>query len=589
MKTSKFLLGALALFSLAACSDDKDAGNAPEKTTSAKIRVDIVSASTSRAGETFEDGTTDENAIKSAYLVFYDANKNPMARVLVGEANIKDATLVESPNVEKVKTIEAEVTLPDGRYPAYMMVFANPIDGSELSALPISVIKAQERSTYKNANGFTMNNSVYYSTDGKIQREVPVSQANFYQTEEEKNAAPAVIVYIERMAGKVTLVSGDGEGENAESSIESTQEGILDGKQLKFVVTGWGINAEAQKMYLSKIYQTSGDQPWTLTNMNTTFKFDWNDPTRHRSYWAFSPHYYLPENNKTTDGYYYPWVSDQVNDVVNALQYNSFTEIEKAGKIGGSLYTMENTVSSNTYSEGSINNNAALVSAVVTGYYTVDGEKDVTFYVHGNKIYLKDAYVTAMAKLAGVIVKADGTPLTDDLDISTVFEIVHPTTPIGTDADKGVEENKVTINFINNSSNRSAYKYKSNGTADPVAISAANVDDVNADLQALCGLASAYTEGKAYFNVPIRHLAAKATGDNAEAPGAFGVVRNHVYKITVSGFADLSFDTLGKGVLEPDDPVVPPSDPNDKFGIKADVRVLAWRLVSQKVTLGQKN
>lgn len=593
MKTSKILFGALALLSLAACSDDKDGGNAPESKSSAKIRVNIVANPGSRAGDDdFEDGSEAENTIKSAYLVFYGANKNPITSVLVGESDIKDATLVESPNVELVKTIEAEISLPDGLYPSYMMVYANPINGTAVINDPITYasVKEQKRTTYKNANGFTMNNAVYYDGDGKLQREVAVSKANFWTDESEKNAAPAVTVYLERMAGKVTLQSGNGDTDQ----ITEKQKGTLDGKQLEFTVTGWGINAEAKECYLTKVFQTSADAPWSYNALNSTVdgSFDWNDPARHRSYWAFTPHFYKNESNKTGNSVYYPWVTDQVNTGVNYLKYNSFNDLKK-GVVGTSYYTLENTIQVSHYNAGDINVNAALVSAVVTGQYTIDGEAQ-TFYVHGNKIYLADEYRAAMASLAGCIVNANGTVLTDDqkADLKDLFSIVHPTTPIGTEADKGVEENKVTINFINNSTNRTNFKYKSGTSAAQEIVSGTagegqiSVVEVNRQLQTLCGLASAYTDGLAYFNVPIRHLGRYNETEKLWNVGAFGVVRNHHYVVNVSGFAVLDFATLGKGVLDPEDPVVPPTDPNDKFGIKADVRVLSWRLVNQNVTLG---
>lgn len=586
MKTTKILLGALALFSLAACSDDKDAG-APENKSTAKIRVNIVSNPGSRTdSDDFEDGVGDENTIKSISLVFYDANKNPMGgRVDVTEANIKDGTLVESPNVEKVKTLEAEVTLQDGRYPSYMMVYANPIDNSTLASQPISAIRSETREVYKTTQGFTMNNAVYYSSNtssGVVQREVPVSQANFYQTEEEKATAEEVIVYLERMAGKVTLQSANGDP----SQITEKQTGTLDGKTLEFTVTGWGINAEAKEMYLSKIFQNKNGAVRSWTDMNTSFgSFEWNEPSKHRSYWAFTPYYWL-DNNKVGEGLFvYPWVSDQVG-TKNNLNYNKFTELAK-GKVGESAYTLENTISSDLYSDGNINVNSALVSAVVTGVYTLNGTA-VTFYVHGNKIYTESDYITAMVKLSNIIVHEDGSALTDAdaAALPNIFKITHPTKPIGTDPDKGVEENKVCISVTVASA--TGYKYKAAGSTEAVAITNTNVATVNSDLQALTGLASMYKDGKAYFNVPIRHLAPEPTGNNTWGPGSFGVVRNHHYVITVDGFAELSFDTLGKGVRDPEDPVVPPSDPNEKFGIKAQVRVLAWRLVPQNVTLGEK-
>lgn len=614
MKTTKLLIGALSLLTLAACSDDKEAVmEAPGGTQPAKIRINIVSnnaavpVASGRAGETYVDGDESESEIANITLVFYDAMKNIMGSpVNLAGSQIVDGGLqgTTTDNVTVLKTLEAEVSLSNGRYPSYMMVYANPVKSSQLS-FNLSNISAQKRTSFKGNNGkFAMNNSVYFSggnnnTDntGTLQREVAVGPDNFYLKTEDESSATAVTVYLERLAAKVTLLSGSGKP----NEFETTQEGTLDGKKLTFNVTGWGLNATAKECYLTKRFDG-----WSKAEMNASFQtFQWNHSGNYRSYWAMTPFYGLPEDNKDdeTDNLLFPWVSDQVKpqNTFNYVSYNDIVKAdnEKGAAIGGSLYTMENTVNSAFYSTNDLNKNAALISAVVTGYYTIEGQENpVDFYVYGTKIYLEADYLKAMAKNGAVIVKKneDGstTPLVDadnnlaeGVVLSDLFEIKHPETPIGTDAAKGVEENKVTIAFKNTSTNRNNFMYKA-GAAEPVAITSTNVYDINQDLQTNCGLASKYKEGKAYFYVPIRHLATAPTGNQTWAPGSFGVVRNHSYVITVDGFADLSFKTLGKGIREPEDPIVPPSDPNDKFGIKANINVLAWRVVSQNVTLGNK-
>jgi len=45
---------------------------------------------------------------------------------------------------------------------------------------------------------------------------------------------------------------------------------------------------------------------------------------------------------------------------------------------------------------------------------------------------------------------------------------------------------------------------------------------------------------------------------------------------------------LGEGVRDPEDPIVPPTNPDDKYGIKANIKVHSWRIVKQTVELGKE-
>lgn len=597
MKARKFLYGAIAFMMLPACVNDMDDGSAPssELMTNAKITINIMANGTlSRAETPYPDedefSLGNENEIKSAVIVFYDANKNPMTNIPVDGSKLSPNGN-DPNNVELIKKVELDVNLADGQYPSWMMVYANPIDASDVDfPLTPQSISSKTRTTFMGtSNTFAMNNAVYFAEDGTLMREVAVSKDNFYQTDEEKTKAQEVKVYLERVAGKVTL--------KPKGASLGTQEGEIEGKKLVFTPISWGVNAVAKKFYLIKRFSYTEDVN-DLNWLESTFStFYVNDYQRHRSYWAVTPHYKFPliENGSAVDATKYPYVTDDIDNVNNSLKYfswNQFTgnvsegTINRKIEIGSSTYTMENTVHSTMYNTqlADINKNAALVSAVVVGRYTVNGEEK-DFYVHGGKIYLVEDYIKAMANYSSVIVHADGTPLNNEDKLNEIFEIKHPKKNLaGTNKDY-VEENKVTIKLKEGQKNK--LKYKKSGETEPVMITDANYNEVNETLQALCGLASAYTKGMAYFNVPIRHLGNRASDKDAWPAGSFGVVRNHSYVITVDGFAELSTETLGHGVLDPDDPIVPPSDPNDKFGLKAEIRVLSWRLVNQNVTLGK--
>lgn len=590
MKTKQLLYAVLASLVLPACVADNDGGDSPKQNTNAKIQINIVTDKgvTSRAEE-FENGSVDENEITSATIVFYDSRRTPMQKIPIDSSKIKNAGNKKSSNVAIVKTIEAEVNLKDGAYPSYMMVYANPVVSESLS-FSLDEIGDAISDDYMSNGNFSMSNAVYFDKDGALVREIPVHRKNFYLKSDKKPTVEPVTVYLERMAAKVTLKTTDGNNKY--------QEGDLDGKHLKFTVTSWGLNAVAKNCYFSKCFLDANNSRLSKSRLDASLStFKWNDTDNYRSYWAISPFYYLNSSNidskgETANSLYFPWVSDQVSNS-NILSYYSFKEIEKrtgnkGAEVGGSLYSMENTVEALAYNTADINNNAALVSAIVTGNYTLDGNT-VDFYVHADHIYTEENYLKAMYELCPVIVKDDGSKLSET-ELSTVFDIYHPKEPVWNDKSKGIEENKVTIKFKATEDNLQKYKYKK-GTANPVDIKTDTediVNEINKELQAHCGLASKYYEGKAYFVVPIRHLAEKADDAESWPAGSFGLVRNHSYVISVDGFANLSFESLGIGVGDPEKPIVPPSDPNLTFGIKANVNVLSWRLVNQNVTLGQK-
>lgn len=621
MKKTNLFLGALSLLAFAACSDDKPIDEPVQgDDTYAYIKVNILTSTPGGRAVAdegnFEDGdaSKNENDIQNLVMVFYGAQGNYLssASMANGEITLEDATNDEQPNVEKIKSAKAKVSLSGGTIPSYMMVFANPVMPTDIK-WSLSAMHSQTRESYEGSNGkFAMNNSVYFGTkpNYELNREIQVSKANFYTKDSEESSATEVDVYLERLAAKVRLHSSS-KTENtlgSQSGELSSSDPELTKKTLNFVVEGWGVNATAKKCNLSKCFHIGDTEDYNTVNNQLKTKFeDWNDSERNRSYWAISPEYAKPVYNVTNTGtaenpvfkYEYPYVSDQVSSTSNKLNYYGHKDFVSGGsqhvEVGNSTYTLENTRHSEFYNNTDYKN-SALVSAVVVGYYTVGGEKE-DFYVQGTNIYLEEEFYIAMAKAAAVIVKSNGSALTkDDADaIKSIFEIYHPTKPNIGDAQKGVEENKVTLRIKNSLSGSYApdyssltnYKFK-DGSSAAEDISAENIDRINAAIYSNCGLSSKYKEGKAYFNIPIRHLATAPGANEAWAPGSYGVVRNHIYDIAVDGFATLSFDTLGEGVRDPEDPIVPPTDPSDKYGIKAKIRVLSWRLVKQNVTLGQK-
>jgi hypothetical protein len=100
------------------------------------------------------------------------------------------------------------------------------------------------------------------------------------------------------------------------------------------------------------------------------------------------------------------------------------------------------------------------------------------------------------------------------------------------------------------------------------------VADVNAEL-AKVEPAKIYKSGMTYYYGDVKHLGSEGK------VGEFGIVRNHSYKINVTGVKG-----LGTPVYDPEYRVENPVTPTDKESyISAKINVLSWRVVSSDVIL----
>lgn len=372
---------------------------------------------------------------------------------------------------------------------------------------------------------------------------------------------------------------------------------------------------------------------------------EFNDATNLRSYWAIDPTYFTTAN-ETED--LYPDVSYDVKyGEVNAsagdypLLYRSYAKVMAEnnshtstnyvkfnGNVKSHEYVLENTMSLNTLSTNDAL--ASMTSVVLLGYYKVIEEADEggsktvfdgsdatinqtnkSFYIRheaDSKYYVMLSDEEAMdfflerggSTLFVQTIDKDGKPVDNSFEPLRAahikdsrygvsyndFELKYPDKNL---AGKKLSEQWRTMVLKKKTSGYNSKIYIYDATIDEGnggyrSITDADMNKVSATLYSSFGVLEKFQTGKAYFNVPLKHIwGAGNTSNEFNAKtvmlGDYGVVRNHIYDLSIN-----KIEGLGTGIGDINQPIVPPTK-NDQYYISARLRILEWRLVSQSVDL----
>lgn len=479
---------------------------------------------------------------------------------------------------------------------------------------------------------------------------VPIKEEQLFTSKEEAEKAVSsapVVIYVERIVAKVTL--GLEDNIPVEDNTISDDSETPAGYTLDFNILGWGLSNLERYTFLIKNFRTDTDgnpesfdglmefnnftygtldarlddnsDPYKSLNNphwnypgNTTSSDDGWSNSGHRSFWALSPTYY-PDNvaiPKIADDIYYAdnaGEDPRVHQNESSLIYRSFNdiyntgttpmEIGKHGKgFGDSQYTLEHTMQAALITNYQ---KRAVTCAVVVGQYDLkksDGTKVTydNFYIrkklsetgYVSVIYpsdkdMKTAYLNANStiyvKNGNDYVAVKGESYFGD------FEIYHPRKDIT--GDSGVASRYVTIRLAN-IEGKEYYHLTSTGAYEKIDsenLLAAN-QDLYTNMIGMLGGIEMYKDGYAYFEIPVKHLWARA-GDKEIGDkdfhaklGQYGIVRNHAYNLKVQ-----KIKGIGTGISDPDAPIVPNYE-NDDYVVKTEIRVQRWRIVpTQNVTL----
>ena len=572
MKIFKFFPLACAALMMSACSSDNDIEGGATKPGSDPqyLAVNIVNVGTTptRAGE-YENGTEEESKIKKVRFYFFNGDgspyliKNPNVTGVTGggsvnylEATPGDDTTTpgSSANVEKITQTVLVINGEQNAAPAAIMAVVNPetvepatlkngatMRLSELRSTAVgSKFYNKDVSTGK-VSDFVMSNSVYINAG----EDVCSSLVAGHLTTSEKTAMEnPVDLYVERVVAKVTadldkyaFKVGDGSNWETTKYGTTTAVGKYGDYDVYAVIEGWGLAEENGKAEVEK----QVDKSWTDGTLGIG---TWNTYDYHRSFWERSVAF-----NTGVDG----------NRPVNH-KYEEFK-----AKMKDELYTLPNTPIEKVTNLNT-NNLTKLLVAATLRYKDAENNwhnAEICRYNGMNFLGIDNLKKHVASTFSQYYTSTDATHYTQlsasDIDFK--------------DPDATMVQYRVTPTLAADPEGVTKKYYTKNpGTTSD--FTEVNKSTVLAAIEA--SKAEVRKDGKAYYFVPIKHLG------KAGELGEYGVVRNHFYKITLTGIKG-----FGTPVYNPElviDPTVPTYD---NTYLAARVQVLQWRVVNQNVSLGE--
>lgn len=284
------------------------------------------------------------------------------------------------------------------------------------------------------------------------------------------------------------------------------------------IIDGKEVELEAQ--IVGWALSGTNKESYILKNMAPTYEnWAYGLDNSFRSFWA-------------EDVNYESFASSQTED----FTFNSYNGVATQP---ATSYCLENTLTATAYN-GSVAYTHLLVTAKI---YDRTNRKDITTFCSYNGAYymeesLKNVFVAGLSEY-----KNNANEAITAADIKFV-----PVDATSTKAYMAKAEFKTPSNFS---------------------------EEAKAALAAK-GQFIMYFEGKSYFWTAIEHFG----GTPEDKTGAIGVVRNHVYKLSLN-----TMTGLGTPVVDPEKPIIPEKPTDDNSYLAAKVHILSWKIVNQGVDL----
>lgn len=597
MKRFNYILGMLAVAAtFTACSsDDVVQKNDDGIADKAYMAVSIVSNNAgTRATDTgstdFDKNNSTENAISSATFFLYDNAGNFLAKgetVSTFTAGTTDHTGHTTTDNDAAVYNAVVSFVTDNKSTAesakQILAVVNS-DAQTVSNLQNKTLtEAKElftSSLYSGAAGsesnFVMTNSVYVDNGSvKVATDIPesTSSKSYIVTASDATAAleklTPVDIHVERLAAKVNVVN------NITADNTSFGTPSIDGTSnptLTVEILGCGITATEPTSYLFKSIQNkdyfSNAAIWNGTSVSTT-DGAWNEAKNFRCYWAESPNY-------STAAGSYP-TNDYVEDNPKVLNYITYNDVTALSNNQATYYCPERT-----YSDGDglfTKYKSISTSVLVLAKLKVNGEEKDLVSFNGT-LYTVDSYKALVCayKEASVYYTYDETNKKyiqiDDTDLEIPEKSLVVTDENGTTTN--LVDGKVACQLTATAKAKDWYKK----TGEDYTKTTSNIINTALAQETLQG--SGFKGGRMYYSIPIKHLVDRADNDDVTTPtaiGQYGVVRNHIYRIELSGISG-----IGHAIWNPDEHIVPTE--STTYYMSAKMYVLSWRIVpTQKVVL----
>ncbi len=575
MKIPKLFPFACVALMMTACASDKDeiGGGTKPGSDPQYLAVNIVNVGATPTTRTtdYENGTTEESTITKVRFYFFNGDgspyliKNPGMGVEGGgdknwlEASPADDTTSSKPSqTEKITQTVLVINGVQAAAPAAIVAVVNPgtveattlqnEEGGDVMRLSELRYSAVGRKFYNKdattgaVSDFVMSNSVYVNAGEDVCASLV---AGHVTTSAETAKAKPVDIYVERVVAKVTAdVDNEafelGNGTNWDKTKYGTKKPV--GKSGDYdvyaVIEGWGLASENGKAEVEKqVNKTWADgilgfTPWTTSDY-------------HRCFWEKSVGFDAGMG-----------ANPPVNPTFNQLN----------AKIRDVLYTLPNTPESKVTD---LKNNDLTKLAVAATLRYKDASNnwhyaEICRYNGVSILGIDNLKKQVALTFSQYYTSTDGTTYTqlskDDIDFK--------------DPDASTQQYLVTPTLAADPAGTTK-KYYTKTTSGTTSTSFKEVDKAKVLAAIEADKAEIRRDGRAYYYVPIKHLG--NTGGIAE----YGIVRNHFYKITLSGIKG-----FGTPVYDPSKVVVPAVPTYQDTYLAARVQVLQWRVVNQSASLG---
>ena len=580
MKIFKLFPLACAALMMSACSSD-DAGNEGGNPGAAGdpqyLAVNIVNVGTpptpapapTRADGDYVDGETYENKISKVRFYFFNGDgspyliKNPGGAVEGGEtknwleASPSDDTSTSGTpsHVEKITQTVLVINGIQNAAPSAIVAVVNPetVDATTLKnggTMRLSELRntAVGQNFYKKdastgaVSEFVMSNSVYVNTGEDVCASLV---AGHVATSAEDATKKPVELYVERVVAKVTanvdetaFKLGDGTDWEATKYGTKTAVGKIGDNEVYAVIDGWGLASENGKAEIEK----KVDKTWSDGNLGFS---PWTTSDYHRCFWEQSVAFDAGIGGNQPVNHKYSDLKAKMNEV---------------------LYTLPNTPA-NKVTDLQNNDLTKLAVAATLKYKDADGNwqnADICRYNGVQFLGVANLKKQVALTFSQYYTSTDAHTYTQlsasDIDFK--------------DPDGTMQQYRVTPTLVNDPAGVTRKYYTKTTSGTTPTFTEVDKSTVLADIEK--SKAEIRRDGRAYYYVPIKHLG--NTGELAE----YGIVRNHYYKITLTGIKG-----FGTPVYNPDQVVKPVVPTYEDTYLAARVQVLQWRVVNQNASLGK--